>query len=131
LNAAVSGWLFDAYPLYDKMIFWIKQKNHTTIRLEDDSWTHSIYAASDNKTILNTILHSKHKCISDFVKYREFKSHYESITDITKSDVLKITLVDSTKAGRLQYRPRPRSFLRSSKKGMSSFIVVYRFPNSV
>src|SRR5215467_6063805 len=80
------------------MIFWIMQKNHTTTRLEDDSWTHSIYAASDNKTILNTILHSKHKSISDFVKYREFKSHYESITDITKSDVLKITLVDSTKA---------------------------------
>ena len=33
--------------------------------------------------------------------------------------------------GRLRYGPRPRSFLRSSKKGMSSFIVVYSFPNSV
>jgi DNA polymerase, archaea type len=98
LNAAVPGWLFDAYPLHDKMIFWIKQENHTTIRLEDDSWSHSIYAASDNSTILNTILNSKHKDISDLIKYCEFKSHYESITDTIKSDILKITLVDSTKA---------------------------------
>ena len=49
----VSGWLFDAYPLNDKMVFWIKQEkeNAATIRLEDDVWTHSIYAASDDKTL--------------------------------------------------------------------------------
>src|ERR1700745_977974 len=80
------------------MVFWIKQENHTTIRLEDDNWTHSVYAASDDKTILNSILSMKDKRISDLTKYCEFKSHYERITDTARSDVLKITLVDSTKA---------------------------------
>ncbi|MFL6358739.1 MAG: hypothetical protein ACJ72V_05270 [Nitrososphaeraceae archaeon] len=28
-----SGWLFDAYPLDNKMIFWIKQENGNTIRI--------------------------------------------------------------------------------------------------
>ena len=48
----VSGWLFDAYPVNDKMVFWIKQEKESavTIRLEDDVWTHSI------KTILNSVL---------------------------------------------------------------------------
>jgi hypothetical protein len=30
-----SGWLFDAYPLDNKMVFCIKQENGNTIRLED------------------------------------------------------------------------------------------------
>ena len=100
MNAAVSGWLFDAYPLNDKMVFWIKQEKESaaTIRLEDDIWTHSIYVASDDKTILNSILFTKDKRISNLVKYCEFKSHYERITDITRSEVLKLSLVDSTKA---------------------------------
>src|SRR5215467_8227973 len=96
----VSGWLFDAYPLNDKMVFWIKQEKESaaTIRLEDDVWTHTIYAASDDKTILNSILFTKDKRISNLVKYCEFKSLYERITDITRSEVLKLSLVDSTKA---------------------------------
>ncbi|MGA9152382.1 MAG: 3'-5' exonuclease, partial [Candidatus Nitrosopolaris sp.] len=98
MNSVVSGCLFDAYPINGKMVFWIKQENHTTIRLEDDNWTHSVYAASDDKTILNSILSMKDKRISDLTKYCEFKSHYERITDTVRSDVLKITLVDSTKA---------------------------------
>ncbi|MFY9870175.1 MAG: DNA polymerase domain-containing protein [Candidatus Nitrosopolaris sp.] len=100
MNTVVSGWLFDAYPLNDKMVFWIKQEKDsaTTIRIEDDIWTHSIYAASDDKTILNSILFGKDKRISNLVKYCEFESHYERITDITRSEILKLTLVDSTKA---------------------------------
>jgi DNA polymerase elongation subunit (family B) len=96
----VSGWLFDAYPVNDKMVFWINQEKESavTIRLEDDVWTHSIYAASDDKTILSSILFTKDKRISNLVKYCEFKSHYERITDITGSEVLKLSLVDSTKA---------------------------------
>src|SRR5215467_2635250 len=96
----VSGWLFDAYPLNDKMVFWIKQEkeNAATIRLEDDIWTHSIYAASDDKTILNSILVAKDKRVSNLVKYCEFKSHYERISDTTTSKVLKLSLFDSTKA---------------------------------
>ncbi|MFZ0514441.1 MAG: DNA polymerase domain-containing protein, partial [Candidatus Nitrosopolaris sp.] len=100
MNTAVSGWLFDAYPLNDKMVFWIKQEKDSaaTIRIEDDIWTHSIYAASDDKTILNSILFAKTKRISNLVKYCEFESHYERITDIKRSEILKLTLVDSTKA---------------------------------
>jgi hypothetical protein len=81
LNTAVSGWLFDAYPLNDKMVFWIKQEKDSaaTIRIEDDIWTHSIYAASDDKTILNSILFGKDKRISNLVKYCEFESHYERL----------------------------------------------------
>jgi DNA polymerase, archaea type len=100
LNTAVSGWLFNAYPLNDKIVFWIKQEKDSaaTIRIEDDIGTHSIYAASDDKTILNSILFRKDKRISNLVKYCEFESHYERITDITRSEILKLTLIDSTKA---------------------------------
>ena len=31
----VEGWLFDVYPLGDKMVFWIKQENGGKIRLEE------------------------------------------------------------------------------------------------
>src|SRR5215469_6573412 len=82
------------------MVFWIKQEKESaaTIRLEDDIWTHSIYAASDDKTILNSILVAKDKRVSNLVKYCEFKSHYERISDTTTSKVLKLSLFDSTKA---------------------------------
>src|SRR5215469_18354 len=82
------------------MVFWIKQEKESaaTIRLEDDIWTHSIYAASDDKTILNSILVAKDKRVSNLVKYCEFKSHYERISDTTTSEVLKLSLFDSTKA---------------------------------
>ena len=96
MNTTISGWLLDAYPIHDKMEFWIKQKDGTTKSLKD-RWTHSIYAASDDRTTLNSILHT-HKKISDLIRCCKFKSHYERLTDITKSDVLKLVLTDSTKA---------------------------------
>jgi hypothetical protein len=52
----ISGWLFDAYPLDNKMIFWIKQENGSTIRLEDNSWSQSIYVASDDNSYLKSIV---------------------------------------------------------------------------
>ena len=97
MNTTISGWLFDVYPLYDKMVFWVKQENSATIKLED-SWTHSIYAASDDKTTLNSILHAEDKKISDLIRYYEFVSYYERITDIARSEILKLALTDSTKA---------------------------------
>lgn len=78
------------------MELWIKQKDGTTKSLKD-RWTHSIYAASDDRTTLNSILHT-HKKISDLIRCYKFKSYYEILTDITKSDVLKLVLTDSTKA---------------------------------
>jgi hypothetical protein len=35
----ITGWLFDIYPLQDKMIFWIKQNNNNNILRMKDSWT--------------------------------------------------------------------------------------------
>jgi hypothetical protein len=37
----VEGWLFNSYPLEDKMVSWTKQENGNTIRLEGN-WSHSI-----------------------------------------------------------------------------------------
>jgi hypothetical protein len=54
-NQLVEWWLFDAYSLRDKMVFWVKQKNGNTNRLED-SWSNSIYVAADNKSDLKSIL---------------------------------------------------------------------------
>jgi hypothetical protein len=34
----ISGWLFDAYPLDNKMVLWIKQEDGNTIRLQDSRW---------------------------------------------------------------------------------------------
>ena len=56
--AMISGWLFDLYPLDNKMIFWIKQENGKTIRLEDSSWSHSIYVASDCDSYRKSLIDS-------------------------------------------------------------------------
>ena len=97
------GWLFDAYPLDNKMIFWIKQENGNTIRLEDNRWGHSIYVASDDNSYLKSIIggtdsNGRNNNISSLIRDYEFMPRYERITDVTKSDVLKLMLVDSTKA---------------------------------
>jgi DNA polymerase-2 len=108
----ISGWLFDAYPLADKMIFWIKQKKKNndasssyTIRLEDN-WTHSIYVAANDKSDLKSILleSKENENIQSLIKDHEFVLRYERIIDTTKSDVLKLTLLDSTKASTIARR---------------------------
>src|SRR5918911_5003902 len=115
-----SGWLFDIYPLDNKMVFWIKQEeNGKTIRLEDNSWSHSIYVASECNSYLKSIVdimerNDGNDSISSLVRDYEFTSRYERITDVTKSNVLKLTLVDSTKALNLARRIET---LESSKFG--------------
>ena len=101
----INGWLFDAYPLDDKMIFWVKQENGKTIRLEDDSWSHSIYIAADyyydKPDLLKSLLVKENQeddDISCLIKDYEFVSRYGKITDSTESEVLKIRLSDLTKA---------------------------------
>ncbi|MDF2728134.1 MAG: polymerase elongation subunit, partial [Nitrososphaera sp.] len=82
------------------MIFWIKQeKDGKIVRLEDNSWSHSIYVSSDNKYDLASI--AKDKRISSFIKCYEFVKKYEKIIDKTKSEVLKLTLTDSSQAQKL------------------------------
>lgn len=97
----VSGYLFDAYPLSDKMVFWIKQDNGKTVRIVDD-WSHSIYVASDNKPLLKSIVNKEE--ISYFIKDYEITSKYEKMTDTAESEVLQLTLIDSTKAAQLASR---------------------------
>jgi len=89
------GWIFDAYLLGDKMIFWIKQKDGKMTRLED-KWTQSIYVASDDKPLLKSIL-NKDKILS-LVEDFEFISKNEKLTDEYPSQVLQLKLKDSSKA---------------------------------
>jgi DNA polymerase, archaea type len=91
----VSGWLFDAYPLNDKMIIWIKTEDGRTIRLEDP-WTCSIYVASDDKADLTGL--TRNKAVQHYIKNHAVVQKYERITDHQKSTVLKLTVEDSIKA---------------------------------
>ena len=85
------------------MIVWIKQENGNTIRLEDN-WSHSIYVAANNKVDLKSLIstakrkENDNESISSLVKEYEFTSRYERITDIKESEVLKLTLSDSSRA---------------------------------
>ena len=82
------------------MIFWIKQeKDGKIVKLEDNSWSHSIYVASDNKHNLASL--AKDERVSSFIKCYEFVKKYEKIIDKTKSDVLKLTLTDPLQAQKL------------------------------
>ena len=94
----ISGWLFDVYPLKDKMIFWVKTTNGKAIRLEDN-WSHSIYVAADNKQNLDSL--AQNPGVHYYVKNAKFVSRYEKITDSEKSQVSKLTLLDSSKAVKL------------------------------
>ena len=81
------------------MVFWIKpEKDGRTVRLEDN-WSHSIYIASDNKYDLASV--AKDERISSFIKSHKFVQKYEKVTDNVKSEVLKLTLIDSSQAQKL------------------------------
>ncbi|HEY1211621.1 MAG TPA: DNA polymerase domain-containing protein, partial [Nitrososphaera sp.] len=97
---SIAGWLFDAYPKGDKMVFWIKHEGGRNIRLEDNRWSHSIYVAADNKQELITPIKEEDPVVKD----HEFVEKYEKITDNSKSEVLKLTLKDSAQAESLAKR---------------------------
>jgi DNA polymerase-2 len=96
---AIAGWLFDAYPQGDKMVFWIKREDGRTIRLEEN-WSHSIYVAADNKEELMPLTKDDDAAIKEY----EFAKKYEKITDNCKSEVLKLTLSDSAQRETLAKR---------------------------
>ena len=90
-----SGWLFDAYAKNDKMVFWIRQSNGDTVRLEDE-WCHPIYVATDDNFLFEQILESE-----DIIKHissSEIVPKYEKLTDSKESMVLQIRLKDSNNA---------------------------------
>jgi hypothetical protein len=64
----------------------------------------ALYYPKPNVTI--PVLIAVAPTISNLVKYREFESHYERITDTTRSEVLKLSLVDSTSKAHYKYHPR-------------------------
>jgi DNA polymerase, archaea type len=89
-----TGWLFDIYPLEDRMVCWVKQQDSRNVRLED-SWTPSIYVAAGSKASFEAIL--QNAAAMQFVKDHDFVSRQEKITDLDKSVVLKLTLSDPAK----------------------------------
>jgi DNA polymerase, archaea type len=94
----ISGWLFDAYAKNDKMIFWIKQNNGNTLRLED-KWSHPIYAASNDKSLFREIL--ENDIISGDISDSQIVPKYEKLTDSKESSVLQLRLKDGNNALRL------------------------------
>ena len=94
----ISGWLFDAYAKNNKMVFWIKQKNGKTTRLEEE-WSHPIYVAADDKSLFKTII--ENEIISGFVFSHQVLPKYERLTDSSESLVLQLRLKDSNKAVKL------------------------------
>ena len=130
----ISGWLFDVYPHDSKIVFWIKQENGNTIRLEDRSWSHSIYVASDDNLYLKSVIdcivdgsNVEKNNITSLVKDYEFISKYEKITDVTKSKVLKLMLADSRKA--LTLARRIEMLGNDSDNGSNSKFGKYRIYN--
>ena len=86
----ISGWLFDVYPLRDRIVLWIKNKKMFKIEKE---WTPSLYVSSDNKSKLDNLL--KHSKIISFIKYIEWVDRIEKVSDLTASKVLKLTVRNS------------------------------------
>ena len=84
------------------MIIWMKlaYDKDKTIRLED-KWSHSIYVASNDKSDLKSLIYKIDGHDSDFaslIKDYELTRRYERITDSIRTEVLKLTLLDSTRA---------------------------------
>ncbi|MEZ0269020.1 MAG: DNA polymerase domain-containing protein [Nitrososphaeraceae archaeon] len=90
-----SGWLFDAYAKNDKMVFWIRQSNGGTVRIEDE-WSHPIYVATDDNSRFQEILESED--ITKHISSSEIVPKYEKLTDSEESMVLQLRLKDSNKA---------------------------------
>lgn len=95
----VSGWLLDAYPIKDRMIFWIKDENGRSIKRLEDAWTPSIYVGSDSKTELEAL--AENRAVQHYIKSYDFVSRHESIRDHEQSTVLQLTLANACKASSL------------------------------
>src|ERR671925_667389 len=94
----IEGWLFDAYAESDKIVFWLRQRNGNTIRL-DEKWSHPIYVATDNKSLFGEILENEE--VSRFIASSKFLSKYEKLADSQESKVLELRLKDSNTAKKI------------------------------
>jgi DNA polymerase, archaea type len=95
----VSGWLFDAYPIKDRMVFWIKDENGHSIHRLEDRWTPSIYVGCDGKTDLDVLV--KNRAVQHYIKSYDFVLRHERIRDCAQSMVLQLALADASKAASL------------------------------
>jgi DNA polymerase-2 len=91
----LTGWLFDAYAKNDKMVFWIRQDNGDTVRLED-KWSHPIYMAANDNLLFKEILEIED--IAKHISNSEMVRKHEKLTDSKESMVLQLRLKDSNKA---------------------------------
>lgn len=91
----VSGWLFDAYPIKDRMVFWIKDENGHSVHRLEDKWTPSIYVGADNKTELEIL--AENRAVQNYIKSYDFVSRHERIRDSEQRIVLQLALVDASK----------------------------------
>jgi len=89
-----NGWLFDIYHLKDRIVLWIKEKNDESVKRLEYPWSPSIYAASDTKSELISLIRNSQ--ISSFAKAFEFKEKYEYPNEQGKKEILKITVNDSS-----------------------------------
>ena len=95
----IDGWLFDVYPLGDKIILWIKNKK--THRIEKQ-WTPSLYVASNTRYHLKQL--EKNSKIFSLIKKYAWVNKIEKVSDIKESKVLKFTVKNSSdllKLGRI------------------------------
>ena len=83
----ICGWLFDVYPLDDKIILWIKNKK---IHRLETHWTPSLYVASDAKYKLDKI--QKNSKIISLIKKCEWVNKVEKVSDLEESQILKLTV---------------------------------------
>ncbi len=93
----ITGWLFDAYSLDDKIILWIKN-NQKLYRIERQ-WRPSLYVASNNKSKLERL--ETNTTIKPFVKKFQRTNKIEQVSDLKKSQVLQITIKKSSDLIRL------------------------------
>ena len=87
----ITGWLFDIYPLNDKIVLWFKNKK--TYRIEKQ-WTASLYVASDSKTKLEKLQRTSK--ILSLVKKYTWEKRFEKVFDTKKSKTLKLSLKNSS-----------------------------------
>jgi len=91
----ITGWLFDVYPLRDRIVLWIKNKK--TFRIEKE-WTPSLYVSS-SKQKMDVLL--KDQKSLDLVKNIQWVDRIEKVSDLNTSKVLKLTVKDSSQLVKL------------------------------
>ena len=92
----ICGWLFDVYPLDDKIILWIKNKNIHRLEIK---WTPSLYVASDARYKLEKL--QKKQQVLSLIKEYKWINKTERVSDLKESRVLKFILKKSSDLLRL------------------------------